>query len=69
MYMVVHDIKHPTEALINGFEANLQDVLDLRNELKLLLNDYKKEVLLHTNGLAQAQQVEEIKEEAKEEMN
>lgn len=38
MYMVIHDLKHPTESLMSSVEQILKKFDDFKSELKILQN-------------------------------
>ena len=42
MYMVIHDLKHPTESLLSSVANILNKFDDLESKLKILERDFKK---------------------------
>ena len=42
MYMVIHDLKHPTESLLSSVTNILNKFDDLESKLKILERDFKK---------------------------
>ena len=43
MYMVIHDLKHPTESLISSVEKTLNKFYDFKCPLKILESASKKQ--------------------------
>jgi hypothetical protein len=62
MYMVIHDLKHPTESLISTLQLHVKEIENLREQLKHLKRSMGRRKDVVEPVLIQVENVDEEQE-------